>query len=407
MSFVASRSQNINVKPQQGNSSGHQQQSNTTALSTSPQGGTSPRKSGWISDLFRKVFYSASAGQQITFDEEVTGDRDNTPIDVNSTAYDERLLTFDERQATHFFLDKLRKLDEKISNKTGNSTLKNQMWKSLYIDENKNIEAQNAVCKDRFMYRHFGKAMDNISVKHKDEKKPPLMTVKVIISDTTSDFRNSIFDLFRSNDNDNLFGTFHTGLLIGPWRFDFYDHSIVRVRGDYRNFRNEYAVSVIDFGSYHKIDQIKTALDTIASRNYQALTPYERYMEDLRKGISERRFYLSKAILAKKKEYPDSKYWDQEYVTFHTRKELNEFCHWLDSMKYFESDDASASIDIRLLKSFDRSFCLRNMNREDDRGEEDKDTVWFFSEDGTYLANSMNKLVFNLPALTFQPPCRV
>nr|CAG4716421.1 unnamed protein product [Naegleria fowleri] len=439
--LTTSRSQNINVKPQQGNSSGHQQQSNTTALSTSPQGGTSPRKSGWISDLFRKVFYSASAGQQITFDEEVTGDRDNTPIDVNSTAYDERLLTFDERQATHFFLDKLRKLDEKISNKTGNSTLKSQMWKSLYIDENKNIEAQNAVCKDRFMYRHFGKAMDNISVKHKDEKKPPLMTVKVIISDTTSDFRNSIFDLFRSNDNDNLFGTFHTGLLIGPWRFDFYDHSIVRVRGDYRNFRNEYAVSVIDFGSYHKIDQIKTALDTIASvcieyngsKTYdavkcncqhfvmdvlrrlnlwqeklpQALTPYERYMEDLRKGISERRFYLSKAILAKKKEYPDSKYWDQEYVTFHTRKELNEFCHWLDSMKYFESDDASASIDIRLLKSFDRSFCLRNMNREDDRGEEDKDTVWFFSEDGTYLANSMNKLVFNLPALTFQPPCRV
>ncbi|KAG2386405.1 hypothetical protein C9374_002851 [Naegleria lovaniensis] len=436
------RSQNINIRPQPAGSSsstGHHQQP-PNALSTSPpQGGTSPRKSGWISDLFRKVFYSASAGQQVTFDEELTEDRDNTPIDVNSTAYDERLLSFDERQASQFFLDKLRKLDEKISNKTGNSTLKSQMWKSLYIDENKTIEAQNAICKDRFMYRHFGKAMENISVKHKDEKKPSLMTVKVIISDTTSDFRNSIFDLFRSNEKDNLFGTFHTGLLIGPWRFDFYDHSIVRVRGDYRNFRNEYAVSVIDFGSYHKIDQIKNALDTIASvcieyngtKTYdavkcncqhfvvdvlrrlnlwqeklpQALTPYERYMEDLRKGIGERRFYLSKAMLAKKKEFPESKYWDREYVTFNSRKELNEFCHWLDSIKYFESDDAS--VDIRLLKSFDRSFCLRNMNSEEEQTEEDKDTVWFFSEDGTYLANSMSKLVFNLPGLTFPPPCRV
>lgn len=69
------------------------------------------------------------------------------------------------------------------------------------------------------------------------------MTVKVIVSDCSNEFRNSLFELFHPNYQSNLFGMFHTGLLIGPWRFDFYDHSLVRVLGDYRNFRNEFALS--------------------------------------------------------------------------------------------------------------------------------------------------------------------
>ena len=209
------------------------------------------------------------------------------------------------------------------------------------------------------------------------------MTVKVIVSDCSNEFRNSLFDLFHPNYQSNLFGMFHTGLLIGPWRFDFYDHSLVRVLGDYRNFRNEFALSVIDMGSFNKTDQIKNALDTIASvcvewngtKSYdpvkcncqhfvtdvlsrlnlwqdkasQTLSPYEKYMDDLRKGRPERRFYFSKHLMNMKKDYPNNQYWEKDHIVFNTKIELNNLCHWLDSLKYFDSKDSLN--DIRLLKS--------------------------------------------------------
>ena len=420
-----------------------QTKKDSTGSSPPNSTGTSPvRKSSWFSGIFRNIFTSPSQNQ-IYFDEDLTEEKESAqPLDMNVTSYDERLLSLEERQGMKLYLDKLKKLDEKISSKhgQGKSQEKSQAWKDLYLDENKTIEAQNAICKDRFVAKHYGKTMEHLSKKHKDERKPPLMTVKIIVSDCTNDFRNSLFDLFRPTYKDNLFGAFHTGLLIGPWRFDFYDHSIVRVRGDYRVYRNEYALAVIDVGSFSKVDNIKNALDTVASacvewnatKTYDPfkcncqhfvtdvlgrlnlwsdkpqtspLSPFERYLEDLRKGRSERKFYFSDAIKSLKEQYPESSYWENDYITFNSRKELNDFCHWLDGMKYFENEESVS--DIKLLKSFDRSFCMQSMNPEQEVSESDTSTVWFFSEDGTEFANSLNKLVFNLPGVTFPQALRV
>ena len=414
--------------------------SSPTNLSTSPP----PKKVNWLTGLFKTLFTSQSVGE-LNFDEEPKNEADalkNVPIDVNTIPYDERLLTYDERQAVQMYTEKLRKLEDKFNNKFGKDTSleKQQQWRDLYLDDDRVIETQNAVCKDRFIFRHFGKTMETISKKHKDEKKPPLLTVKIILSDCTGEYRNTLFNLFQPAYRDNLFGAFHTELLLGPWKISFYDHSIVRVRGDYRNFRNEFALAVFDVGAFQKVDQIKNALDTVASacvewngtKTYDpvkcncqhfvidvlrrlnlwqekansnfSLGPFERYLDDLRRGRSERRYYFTKSLKELKKTHPESQYWEKDYVTFNTRKELNNFCIWLDSIDYFEGEEGSQ--DFQLLKAFDRSFCFQNNGLEQTPSVVDN-TVWYFSEDGTEYANSLNKLIFNIPGVMFTPPMRV
>ncbi|KAL9651275.1 hypothetical protein ABK040_001228 [Willaertia magna] len=387
----------------------------------------------------------------------------STTFDI-SKPFADNLLSPWEKQGIQKVIEKLNLWESNL--KKVNKTLKD------YGITDKNLDAQNSICKDRFKYLNFGLGI----LKTKDVKKKrtllaeAYLPVKLIISELPgNEFIQTLRKIYSTVLTTSVYGVFHTSLLIGEWKFDWYDNSLVSVKFGGNGVYSNSPIAVIDVGVIYGKESISEAFTKItdvccnfnALRNYDntqlncqhfvneilnslSLTkpleaPFDRYFTDLSKGENKRKYYFTKSLqkkiventeIAKDDRFAhfyklksfkfDSNYFNEnntDYkeisIDFNSRKEVDIFCFWLDALKYFELPEGKQ--DFWLLKAFDRSFVFKNNNNIDhaigfevvDFSEPTgtKDCA-FFASNGKFEDNSIRRFVYNVQDLVIEPPKR-
>ncbi|EFC41106.1 predicted protein [Naegleria gruberi] len=289
------------------------------------------------------------------------------------------------------------------------------------------VDAQNMVCKDRFMFNTFcAPILSNSSRRVLTSE--PYMQVKLIISEIEG---NEIYRSIVSKVVNTEFGLLHTGLLIGEWKFDWYDNSMVSVRKE-KNIGSGNAIAVIDLGSLIDQNLILSAFFKIsdivckynATMEYGQLncncqhfvselldalslvTPkskcFEKYFKNLKKGDMARKFYFSPALIDKIQKAQDSIYKKKKSIKFESRKDLDEFCFFIKDLGHFTTEEGKE--DYQLLKSFDRSFVIAGKGRDglvvvDYSVEGFKKENAFFSQSGLHDDTSITNIKYNVKDL--------
>ena len=342
-------------------------------------------------------------------------------------------LTEEETKAVSNFKKKLESFEAKLKKK--GYTLHDYGY-----DNDIELEAQNNVCADRFLFNHFGK--------RQGKGTDIFVSIKLIVSSlgneenrVSNTIKSQITQLFTE------YGMTHTSLLIGHWRIEWFDNSIVSIRTEDIGSN---AISVVDIATYKTQDKkkVESLFQTIASicckynggMEYSRFTcncqhfttelltalglttplgePFDRYFRDLKHGSTERRYYYT-SELKKLLEYNKDQsieswkpFHNMDTIVFNTRGELDNFCRWLDSFGYFSSESGSA--DFQLLKTFDRSFCISKDEQKQrglvvvdyDNGGKEKECA-FFSKTQTFHDNSIKMIVFKLGDIVIPAPNRM
>ncbi|EFC42209.1 predicted protein [Naegleria gruberi] len=250
---------------------------------------------------------------------------------------------------------------------------------------------QNMVCKDRFLYETF-----YLPIRYNTSRVNPqsdaYMPVKLVITEIEERPNRKMGQL------GNLFpfGIFHVSLIVGEWKFDWDVHSVVKVRrATEKVFQSKGCIAVIDLEPLTNVNSIMAAFEDISeiccefngSKIYdkfkcncqhfvslllkviQVGLPKNksivRYLKDIKKGKEGRIYHYTSELkqLIKVNNVHHEKYASLSKIKFETRIQLDQFCHWLNGLNYFDS--VSGMEDYRLLKAFDRSF---HMNRDDTLG---------------------------------------
>ncbi|KAL9656470.1 hypothetical protein ABK040_005234 [Willaertia magna] len=317
-------------------------------------------------------------------------------------------------------------------------------------------DAQSLVCKDKFLYNFFGSTMKNpkISKDKRNPKEDAFLSVKLVISFANGSYNNNDEENNISGNNGTTldlkrkiigplykFGYFHSFILIGQFRIDWTHDSIVTIKLA-GGFNEKEAIVAIDLGNFTTKEEIEKAFHAIADvsiqyngeKDYNSITcnnqkftskllkefekinreviipkknsSFERYFKELKKGETKRIFYyndeLKKLIYNKQVEEKYKEFYDKNLIIFNSRREIDLFCHWLKSLKYFETE--SGKVDYYLLKAFDRGFCLQSEDEMDDflvvNGKEKS----FFSNSGRGEDISLIQIKYNTQNLSFPLP---
>ncbi|EFC35779.1 predicted protein [Naegleria gruberi] len=254
--------------------------------------------------------------------------------------------------------------------------------------ESLDLEAQRYVCEDRFMHFHFvrptmkknSRIVSNI---------PAVVRVKLLVSSLGKhELTKKAMATFAAILNVNNYGVVHTGILIGEWKIEWYDNSLVRVECDSdQKLDTNNTIAAIDIGEIAGADNVKKAFELItkiscnynATKNYSLLgancqhfvsdllealnltlpvsESFKIYFDKLKRGETDRTFFVNENLATLFKTCNiTNPYIGLKNITFENRKSLDEFCHFLEHIKYFDIEAGQS--DFWLLKAFDRSFVL-------------------------------------------------
>lgn len=304
---------------------------------------------------------------------------------------------------------------------------KKKKFESCGLTGDLEVDSQNLVCKDRFMFNTFCVPILN-NPSRRDLNSEPSMQVKLIISEIEG---NEIYRSIVSKVVDTGLGVLHTGLLIGEWKFDWYDNSMVSVRRE-KNIGSGNAIAVIDLGYLVDQNLILNAFIKIsdiickynATLEYSQLkcncqhfvfelldalslvTPksacFEKYFKNLKKGDMARKFYFGPGLLDKIQKGPDSVYKNKKSIKFESRSSVDEFCFFINELGHFTTEEGKD--DYLLLKSFDRSFVIAGKGGQglvvvDYSVEGFKKENSFFSKSGLHDDSSITNIKYNVKDL--------
>ncbi|KAL9655336.1 hypothetical protein ABK040_011177 [Willaertia magna] len=306
---------------------------------------------------------------------------------------------------------------------------------------NEITDAQTLACRDKFIYHYFGQIIQKSKHNSRNVNIPANLTVKLIISLLPAS------DLFRKVAalvTDTLAGITHTSLLIGQWKIEWFNTSLVSVKTSNHLAKETNAVAVIDLGELNSTEDIGAAFEAITdicllynckkiyhNRNCNCqhfvtdiinklteINPkiaipkqssFQAYFNSLKRGDSERIYRYTETLLEiikletnKKDSYKN--YYDKKEIVFNSRKEVDLFCYWLLSLGYFKTSEGAA--DYFLLKAFDRSFCLRSEDERTDVLIVEGEQCSFFTENGKGDDHSLKNIVYNTQDLSVQFPDR-
>ncbi|KAL9657543.1 hypothetical protein ABK040_000970 [Willaertia magna] len=312
---------------------------------------------------------------------------------------------------------------------------------SVLYSSNLDADAQTLACKDRFIYHYFGFVSEASHHNLRDVDTPTSLQIKLVISEIPADdLYRKVASLISGAD----FGITHTALLMGQWRIEWFDTSLVSIKPTINFNKDSNTIAVIDLGTLGTKEEIHEAFKLITdicvtyncTKEYNNLNcncqhfvtdivnglnkinpsiaipqqkSFQSYFKRLKSGKFDRVYKYSKSLRKQIKLETTvldfyKPYYNQKKIVFNSRKEVDVFCYWLNSLDYFKTDEGK--IDYILLKAFDRSFCLRaNKDREVltfDEGDERS----FFSEQGKYDDNSLKKIVYNTQDLEIEIPKR-
>ncbi|EFC35395.1 predicted protein, partial [Naegleria gruberi] len=147
----------------------------------------------------------------------------------------------------------------------------------LGYSESLDLEAQRYVCEDRFMHFHFvrptmkknSRIVSNI---------PAVVSVKLLVSSLRKhELTKKAMATFADILNVNNYGVVHTGILIGEWKIEWNDNSLVRVECDSdQKLDANNTIAAIDIGEIAGADNVKKAFELITkiSCNYNATKNY-------------------------------------------------------------------------------------------------------------------------------------
>ncbi|KAL9649549.1 hypothetical protein ABK040_003227 [Willaertia magna] len=335
---------------------------------------------------------------------------------VSKYCYPDYLLTNTEKNKVNNYLQKLNKCYG--SNKSLDQT-------SFYLT------AQNNVIEERFKIYYFAKKVNYSSKKHKSLSMECQLSVKLLIVDIkVGSFSKLLYDTKSLMGFANDFGYFHTSLLIGPWRFDWYNNSCVVIKewnGKVEDLDSKQEVfALLDIGTikgniydtnlmleaiskvcckwngevdYHQINYncqtfVKEMLSAI-NLSVPNEGPKARFFNYLSYETKVKRIYnysnTLKRLINLLNDRNSSPYCKDDSIEFKTRAQVNEFCFWLDSIHYFNqsNDNEDISCDFWLLKAYDRSFEMMKDKKEETLEK------YFFSQDNTLENNSIRNMRYN------------
>jgi len=156
--------------------------------------------------------------------------------------------------------------NEKVLSKLEQSWMMNIRNKLMDVPPKDRTCPQNYICFDRFMY-HFMRIhvlKQNVS----QGNTQPYMKVKLVVTDTPgTSFKHrlikkgtsKILNLVIRDPKKNI-GVYHTGLLIGPYKLDYYKDGLVHVK-QASSLSSQNVIFVLDIGLVKGSGNIKTALD--------------------------------------------------------------------------------------------------------------------------------------------------
>ncbi|EFC41105.1 hypothetical protein NAEGRDRAFT_80841 [Naegleria gruberi] len=354
----------------------------------------------------------------------------NVHLPSDDSDFDSRT-PFDEEKLNDWEKQGIEHCKKNLSEYYKTLNERGKSFKSANLTGDLDLDAQNLTCKDRFLYNTFCSRILANPNRRKMEK-PPYVAVKLVISELQgNNFIRSVLSKIVTTE----FGILHTGIMIGEWKFDWYNNSLISVRTD-KNIESSNSIAVIDLGFLRTKNQIMDAFLKItdicctfnAKKTYSQLDcncqhfvsqvldalslsrpsgkTFDNYFSDLKKGNTSRKFYYTETLKAfiQNLDY-ENEFTKLDTMIFENRKTLDEFCHWLNSIGYFETDAGEG--DYKLLKAFDRSFCIAGdaegstiVDYSSYSGVKDNS---FFSKNGDRYETTIHKIEYNVQDLDFTP----
>ncbi|KAL9657313.1 hypothetical protein ABK040_011533 [Willaertia magna] len=397
---------------------------------------TTNEKSSTSSSIQSPSSNSSSVSSSTTTNNEKEENIEQITFDLRKP-FPPNLLTDIEKQRVEKMLDKLNDHKEWLE-KQG------KLLEQVGFTGDIEVDAQNSVCEDRFNYLNFGIPILKTKNERKSRASAPSMNVKLVLSALDDTLYN--FKLFRRIaagviNTESFLGITHSSLLIGQWRIEWFNTSLVSIRCDDALIFAKNAIGVLDLGNFKTIPEIENAFKEISriSCEYNSNKiydikecnchhfvqeiikalhlsipdkgPLKQYFKELKKGENRRIYKYSESLkrLVKEKigfQEKYQQYYNVNEIEFMERKQIDDFCWWLnDSLDYFETEEGK--LDFPLLKGFDRSFVL---NRQTDGlvtgiGD-DLEEKSFFGIGGAFMDNSINRIKYNVQTFRVPSPNR-
>ncbi|KAG2387159.1 hypothetical protein C9374_001491 [Naegleria lovaniensis] len=282
-----------------------------------------------------------------------------------------------------------------------------------------NIYAQNNVIPGRLMYCVFGKyLLQQRPQKRRNPSTRAFMSLRLVISVTD-------------------FGL-HLSVLLGPFKLDWYPHSMALVTtvNEGAKYGNAFAIIGDHFfdskerikqalfivanvicqyngtkwynsescNSIHFVNDVFSNLGLVSPLNNHHFVPY--FTNNF--GMQKMYYYSSKLFdmiaQVEKREDEFSDFYNLEWLVFKDRGELNQFAWFLDSLKYFQTMEGVK--DYALLKAYDRAFYLNDCKEGPTNDDSTREIQFFFTTSGQSDDHSIAKIEFNIQDMTFDKPNR-
>ncbi|KAL9653063.1 hypothetical protein ABK040_006283 [Willaertia magna] len=386
--------------------------------------------------------YSGSSSQDITSTNSTSGQSTSTnttdivTFDVTKP-FPSKLLTQEEGEGVAKTTQKLQEY-QKVLEEMG------KLLQEVGYTGNMEADAQNLVCVDRHKFLNFGLVINKSPrQERKTATRPAAMNVKLILSLLGENDKLFSFGLFRrvaAGIANTEFGLTHASLLIGQWRIDWYNSSIVSIRSNESQIFAKNSIAAMDLGNLRSVQEIENAFNQIskiaceynATKVYdrkkcnchhfvkdimKALNlqipekgPFKQYFKALKKGETRRLYKYSatlKGLVKTKVGFQDKyqQYYKTDEIEFTERKQVDDFAWWLNSLDYFNTEDGK--LDFPLLKGFDRSFVMNRQNEGLSIGIGDEnEEKCFFSFTGKFQDDSINRIQYNVQKYRVPPPNR-
>ncbi|KAL9651309.1 hypothetical protein ABK040_001261 [Willaertia magna] len=358
-------------------------------------------------------------------------------------------LIIDESNLDEVEKERIEKVKEKLTSfylnpKTNLDSLKKSYGLSGLVE----ADAQSLVCKDKFLYNFFGNTIrtPKLSKDLRNTEREAFINVKLVVSVVkTTDIERTLAILAPNQICHTVWGVTHTSILIGQYKIDWFNDSLVMIKNS--SHSSSEAIIAIDLGKFTTKEQIEQAFQTITdiSTKYNGDKTYNnktcncqvftseilkefkkinpevtipknksslgKYFKELKKGEIRKIFYyndeLKKLIKNSKKEEKYSNFYDNDSIVFNSRREIDVFAYWLDSLGYFSTK--TGEVDFYLLKAFDRAFCLQNENELSDILVVNGVECSFFTTHGTGKRDDISiiKMEYNTQDLNIPFPSRL
>ncbi|KAL9645678.1 hypothetical protein ABK040_003411 [Willaertia magna] len=300
-----------------------------------------------------------------------------------------------------------------------------EIIKQKFINLSKNtLNNDDLQSQDEYFYRYLFKYYFKTTffTFHKENRslnkslKLPIKLCLTPLPQNNLNFLSKLVFKMLYTTSDNFYGYFHTSLLVGEVKIDWFNSSLCHVTNIIKNplfTKKTQPTAIIDVTEFTNLEEIEMTIDKIAeiccfynrnkyydhSKNCTHFTfikdilnalnldinhilyskPFKYFVKDNFSGLKKFKVInrlqgLIRTVKIENEEF--KQFVGKKELIFKTKKELSLFIDFLRSIKYFEMEDGKR--DLLLLKSFESAFsAVESREYDNDENVKEEDLITY------------------------------